>query len=304
MGLTTDLQRTYNGPTTNIHFNLKKTIIMKQYIFLPIALVATLALMLLSSCTITFGTPGEAIEPGELTKETRKLDIFNSITAKGSIDIEYVVSDSSYIEIEAGKNLLPHLKTEVHDKKLKIQLDNAGGTPFFSKDNRTFHFRPSDGINNPNVKVKVFSPSLEEINIAGATDFKADSLSTTEKFKVSSAGHADINIKNVACNNAKIEIAGQSDVEIGNITCQNINIETAGQSDFKLNVNGADNTEVTVAGQCDAEITFNKCNRAGINVAGASDLTLKGTLNILDKHIAGVCSMDTDELKLTNKNDK
>lgn len=277
---------------------------MKQYVFLPIALVATLAILLLSSCTISFGSPGEAIEPGELTKETRKLDTFNSISAKGSIEIEYVVSDSSYIEIEAGKNLLPHLRTDVNDCKLNIQLDNAGGQPYFSSDNRTFHFRPKDGINNPNVKVKVFSPSLEEIQIAGATDFKADSLSTTEHFKVSSAGNADINIKHIACNEAKIEIAGQSDVEIGNITCQNINIETAGQSDFKLNVNGADNTEVSVAGQCDAEITFNKCNRAGINVAGASDLTLKGTLNILDKHVVGHCSMDTDELKLTNKNDK
>ena len=277
---------------------------MKQYIFLPIALVATLAILLLSSCTISFGSSGEAIEPGELTKETRKLDTFNSISAKGSIEIEYVVSDSSYIEIEAGKNLLPHLKTDVSDCKLDIHLDNAGGISFFSKDNRTFHFRPSDGINNPNVKVKVFSPSLEDIQIAGATDFKADSLSTTEQFKVSSAGNADINIKHIACNEAKIEIAGQSDVKIGNITCKNIKIETAGQSDFKLNVNGADNTEVSVAGQCDAEITFNKCNRAGINVAGASDLTLKGTLNILDRHVVGHCSMDTDELKLTNKNDK
>jgi hypothetical protein len=278
---------------------------MKQYIFLPIALVATLAILLLSSCTITFGTPSDAIDPGELTKETRKLDTFNSITAKGAIDIEYFVSDSSYIEIETGKNLLAHLKTEVNDKKLKIQLDNAGGQPFYSSDNRTFHFQPNDGIiGTPNVKVKVYSPSLEEISTAGSTDFKADSLSTTEKFKVSTAGNADINIKHVGCNDAKIEIAGSSDIEIGNITCQNLKIETAGSGDLKLGVNGADNTDISVAGHCDADITFNKCNRAGISVAGASDLKLRGTLNILDKHIAGHCSMDTDELKLTKQNDK
>ena len=278
---------------------------MKQYIFLPIALVATLAILLLSSCTITFGTPGEAIEPGELTKETRKLDTFNSITAKGAIDIEYFISDSSYIEIEAGKNILAHLKTEVNDKKLKIQLDNAGDHPFYSKENRTFHFQPNDGIiGSTNIKVKVYSPSLEEINTAGSTDFKADSLSTTEKFKVSTAGNADINIKHASCNDAKIEIAGKSDIVIGNITCQNLKIETAGNGDLKLGVNGADNTEVSVAGKCDADITFNKCNRAGINVAGSSDLKLRGTLNILDKRIAGHCSMDTDELKLANKNIK
>ena len=278
---------------------------MKQYIFLPIALVATLAILLLSSCTITFGSPGEAIEPGELTTEKRELGNFSSISVKGSIDIEYFISDSSYIEIEAGKNLLPHINTEVNDKMLKIQLDNAGGQSFYSKEKRIFRFHPNDGtIGGNKIKVKVFSPSLEEIITAGATNFVADSLSTTEKFKIGTAGNADINIKHVGCNDAEIEIAGQSDVEIGNISCQNINIETAGQSDLKLGVNGADNTEISVAGQCDAEITFNKCNRAGINVAGQSDLTLKGTLNILDKHIIGHCSIDTDELKLTNKSIK
>ena len=278
---------------------------MKQYIFLPIALVATLAILLLSSCTISFGGSGDAIEPGELTKETRKLDTFNSITARGAIDIEYFISDSSYIEIEAGKNLLAHLQTEVNDKKLKIQLDNAGGQPFFSKENRTFHFQPNDGIiGSPNIKVKVYSPSLEEISTAGSTDFKADSLNTTEKLKVSTAGNADINIKHATCKDAKIEIAGRSDIEIGNITCQILKIETAGNGDLKLKVNGADNTDISVAGKCDADITFDKCNRAGINVAGSSDLTLRGTLNVLDKHIAGHCSMDTDELNLTNKNDK
>ena len=72
----------------------------------------------------------------------------------------------------------------------------------------------------------------------------------------------------------------------------------------KIKINGADNTELKAAGACEADITFNNCNRAGIKVAGAADLTLKGTLNILDKHIAGACSLDTDELKLTNNNDK
>jgi hypothetical protein len=37
---------------------------MKQYIFLPIALVATLAMLLLSSCTISVKNNGEAIEAG------------------------------------------------------------------------------------------------------------------------------------------------------------------------------------------------------------------------------------------------
>ena len=150
----------------------------------------------------------------------------------------------------------------------------------------------------------MFGPSLEEIFTSGSINFVADSLSTTEEFKIHTAGKADIDIKHVACNNSRIEIAGKSNVKIGNLTCQNLRIETAGKGDVKLNVNGADNTDINVAGKSDADITFNNCNRAGIHVAGLANITLRGKLNILDKHIAGHCTLDTDELKLTNKNEE
>ena len=278
---------------------------MKQYIFLPVALVATLAMLLLSSCTITTGSQNDIVDQGEIIKETRKLDTFSSIIASGSKDIEFIISDSSYIEIEAGKNILPHIKTEVNNGQLIIQLDNVGGQPFYSKETKTFHFQTSNSIlSDAQIKIKVFGPSLEEIFTSGSINFVADSLSTTEEFKIHTAGKADIDIKHVACNNSRIEIAGKSNVKIGNLTCQNLRIETAGKGDVKLNVNGADNTELKAAGACEADITFNNCNRAGIKVAGAADLTLKGTLNILDKHIAGACRIEKDELKINNKNNQ
>ena len=259
---------------------------MKQYIFLPVALVATLAMLLLSSCTITTGSQNDIVDQGEIIKETRKLDTFSSIIA-------------------AGKNILPHIKTEVNNGQLIIQLDKVGGQPFYSKETKTFHFQTSNSIlSDAQIKIKVFGPSLEEIFTSGSINFVADSLSTTEEFKIHTAGKADIDIKHVACNNSRIEIAGNSNVKIGNLTCQNLRIETAGKGDVKLNVNGADNTDINVAGKSDADITFNNCNRAGIHVAGLANITLRGKLNILDKHIAGHCTLDTDELKLTNKNEE
>ena len=278
---------------------------MKQYVFLPIALVATLAMLLLSSCTITTGSQNDIVDQGEIIKETRKLDTFSSIIASGSKDIEFIISDSSYIEIEAGKNILPHIKTEVNNGQLIIQLDKVGGQPFYSKETKTFHFQTSNSIlSDAQIKIKVFGPSLEEIFTSGSINFVADSLSTTEEFKIHTAGKADIDIKHVTCNYSRIEIAGKSNVKIGNLTCQNLRIETAGKGDVKLNVNGADNTDINVAGKSDADITFNNCNRAGIHVAGLANITLRGKLNILDKHIAGHCTLDTDELSLTNKNEE
>ena len=254
---------------------------MKQYVFLPIALVATLAMLLLSSCTISVKNNSEVIEAGEMTKETRQLAEFNKILTNGAMDIEFISSDSTYIELEAGKNILPHIKTEVYNNTLKIQLDNNGGTPFISADKRTIHFQGNNGNNGQNnFKVKIYAPSLEEYKAGGAITFKSDSITS---------------------DNFTIRLAGACDADIKSLKCKNVKIETAGSSDLGLKIKNAENTELNTAGHSDVNITFDNCNRASINVAGSSDITLKGTLNILDKHLAGAMDLNTDELKLKYK---
>ena len=197
---------------------------MKQYIFLPIALVATLAMLLLSSCTISIKNNSEVIEPGEITKETRQLADFNKILTNGAMDIEFISSDSSYIELEAGKNILPHIKTEVYNNTLKIQLDNAGGIPFISADKRTFHFQAKNGNNGgDSFKVKVFAPSLEEYKAAGAITLKSDSITS---------------------NDFAIKLAGACSTDINGLYCKNVKIETLGSSDLNITIANAENTEL------------------------------------------------------------
>jgi hypothetical protein len=255
---------------------------MKHYIFLPIALAVVTATLLFSSCTISLNK--DTIEAGEMTKETRNLGAFNQIHVGGAMDIEFVTSDSSYIEIETGKNLLPRIKTEVNDSILRIMPNHEDGKPSYSSSERTFHFQTNDGITgDKKINIKVFSPSLKEINIAGASSFKAD---------------------NITSDNIIIMLSGATAADIKNLTCKNVRIDATGASKIILKENGADNTQVSAAGACKADITFNNCNRTGINVAGAASMKLKGTLNTLDKHIAGACSLDTNELKLTNNNNQ
>lgn len=252
---------------------------MKHYIFLPIALAVVTATLLFSSCTISLNK--DAIEPGEMTKETRNLGAFNQIHVGGAMSIEFVTSDSSYIEIETGKNILPHIKTEVNDSILKIMPVPKEDKPFYSSNERTFHFQPT--LDNCDIKVKIFAPSLKDIDLSGATNFKAD---------------------NITNDNIVIQLSGATAADIKNLTCKNVKIDATGASKITIKVNGADNTEVEATGACKADITFNNCNRTGINVAGAASMKLKGTLNTLDKHIAGACSLDTNELKLTNNNNQ
>lgn len=241
-----------------------------------------MAMLLLSSCTISIKDSGSSVEAGELKKESRKLGEFRELHTSGGIDIEYIASDSAYIELEAGENILPNVKTDIYNGILKISIDNEAGSPHVSADNRTIHVRGKNCImeGGNTMKAKLYAPSFEVYKAAGAVDFKADSIES-DRFS--------------------IQLAGASDVKIKNLTCNDLNVETAGASNFELTINNAKRTKIRSAGKSDAVITFNNCDYASIDIAGASDMKLKGTLNTLDRHIAGAMDLDTDELRLKNK---
>ena len=58
---------------------------------------------------------------GNMTIETRQLSDFNAIHINDNININMIKSDSSFIEIRAGENLMPNIISEVVDDILIIK---------------------------------------------------------------------------------------------------------------------------------------------------------------------------------------
>ena len=81
---------------------------------------AILLLALLFSCKKMPFTNGNMII------ETRQLSDFNTIHINDNININMIKSDSSFIEIRAGENLMPNIISEVVDDILIIKNENIG----------------------------------------------------------------------------------------------------------------------------------------------------------------------------------
>ena len=62
---------------------------------------------------------------GDRITETRGLDAFSKIVINDDINVTLIKADTNYIEISAGKNLIPNITTETHDGKLSITNENT-----------------------------------------------------------------------------------------------------------------------------------------------------------------------------------
>lgn len=62
---------------------------------------------------------------GERITETRVLDAFSKIVINDDINVTLIKADTNYIEISAGKNLIPNITTETRDGKLTINNENT-----------------------------------------------------------------------------------------------------------------------------------------------------------------------------------
>ncbi len=81
-----------------------------------------LSLILQNGCK---KSPGDCFTAtGEITKETHRLEQFNSIKMLDNIDVELVSGNSPMLEVSAGKNLLEKIETTVVDGELIIKNNN------------------------------------------------------------------------------------------------------------------------------------------------------------------------------------
>lgn len=96
--------------------NMKRNILNKFCFWVFVSLLTTIS----TSCKKMPLTNGDIIH------ETRQLSDFNAIHIYDNLDINLIKSDSCYIKITAGENLMPNIISEVVNNILTIRNDNTG----------------------------------------------------------------------------------------------------------------------------------------------------------------------------------
>jgi len=221
---------------------------MKKVLFLMVGM------MTLMSCKINgIGWDSNQIEPSDnVVTQTYKLQPFEEVkmTCVGHVEIIQDESKDGTVELTAPDNYIELFKFESKDKELRIG------------------FRKSNiNITTKNVKIRVYTNNLTELENSGAASISMDSLDT-DRLEIVNSGVGSINISGIT-----------DDVEIVNSGVGSINAENLKALNVKANVSGV------------GSITCYASERIEGRVSGVGSLKYAGNPKNKDNKRSGVGSI-------------
>ena len=178
--------------------------------------------------------------------ETRQVKPFNVINNESPIDIIYVQSDIQSVIVQGDEPYFEKLHTDVSNGRLTIKMDKGN-------------------YRNVRLRIKISSPDIRSITMAGSGDLICDSdISTDDTFSisiaaaqlnVSVAGSGDIDIESVETGASSFSIAGSGDARIERLTATEAIINIAGSGDINIKRAVIDeDTDIKIAGSGDVKI--------------------------------------------------
>ncbi len=207
-----------------------------------------------------FGKQGK----GEVVTAHRTVADYRQIENSISASIEWQAGETWDIEISAQPNMEELLKTEVKNNTLEI------------------YFKESVSSYEP-ITIRITSPYLEGVSIAGSGDFKANSMMKAEKMKFEIGGSGTINVPELTAGTVDCDIAGSGDIDLGGTT-EDLNINVAGSGKASVKKLNATRVDAEIAGSGDVFCTAK--DQLKISIAGSGSVHYSGNPSV-ESHTAG-----------------
>ena len=229
-------------------------------------MLMVIAAGLLASCTsCRFNYKNEHVR----TETVTQVKDFEKIEMLGSMDVEYMQSDSFEISVTAPDAVMKKVETVVNDHTLQIRMRGS---------NRLFHF---GDVSSGGVKVTVKSPDLIGVKVSGSGDFVCQGLLDTDVLDINLVGSGDVTFQNVICDQVNVNLVGSGDVDVKNVRTQKSSMELIGSGDIKMN--------------------FGEARIVDARLVGSGDITLLGHVDMLKSSVHGSGDLDTDKLTIKNE---
>jgi hypothetical protein len=204
---------------------------------------------------------------GVAKTETRKLSHFEEVEVRNAIQLELTVGPATSFEITTDDNLLPHVKTEVVGKQLRIFTDRSTTT-------------------NLGMKVKVTTPTLKALDGSGATAITVTGAKA-EKFSVDLSGASKCELA-VKADALTLQLSGASNCKItGDVSW--LKLECSGASKAVTDQVAAKTVEADLSGASSAEIRAT--DELTVKASGASSLRYAGSPETVTKDVHGASTV-------------
>jgi len=206
------------------------------------------------------GTRGE----GPTKTENRTVDNFRTVDAGVPGKIEVRVGDRYAVEVQAQKNILPLLKTEVSDGSLRIYFsENVSGLE--------------------DLLIRITAPAYEGLGVSGSADMEVLSPLSGNELYLSIGGSGSISLPQADVSTLTGTISGSGDIEVGG-RAQSAFFEISGSGDIQAKSLEAGSGKASIAGSGSATCNMKESLKA--NIAGSGDIYYTGTASV-ETSVAG-----------------
>ena len=191
---------------------------------------------------------------GSVRTEQRNVSNFHQLDIAISADVEVVVADQYAVEVTASENILPVLKTEVENGKLKIYFDA--------------------NINNTgNLRIKVSGPSFDAFDIAGSGNVRVTSPLRAEKLDLEVVGSGNLYLPQAELGTVNCDVAGSGSVQLGG-TARQMHVEVVGSGNLDAQSMTIARLDAEIAGS--GSVTANVTEQLDADVTGSGDVRYSG----------------------------
>lgn len=215
------------------------------------------AATLLTACNIQIdGNNTKKIVPeGTPIKETREITAFHSMDISHNFAVTYLAgTPTNEITIEAAPNLMEYIETEVKNGELFIRMKKG--------------FQTTNG----NLRVKVGSATLRNLDISGACSFTTEGELTGDHLEVDASGAVALSL-NAHLRSIEVDCSGAVALDLkGSADKASIDLSGAVACDAKQFE--VKNAEIEVSGT--ASMDINASESVTGSVSGAAAVTNHG----------------------------
>ncbi len=203
---------------------------------------------------------------GNVVKENRKTDDYESVSLGGSFNVELVKGKEGNLVIEGEKNLLPYIITEVKNGNLKIKVKKG----YSLKTSRK-------------LLVTVPIDEIEKVALGGSGNIYSKTTIKSKNLDVSLGGSGNIEF-DLDAEKVKCSIGGSGNIELsGNANYMSCSIAGSGSvKSYDLNV---ESLKASIAGS--GSIQSSVKNEIKATIAGSGSIYYKGDPDKIDTKSVG-----------------
>jgi hypothetical protein len=226
---------------------------------------------------ISFGQDGEQFfgpgvrGSGNVVSETRKVSGFDAIEVDYPARVLVSQGNAESLKIEAEDNLLPGLKTEVKNGKLRI------------------YYKPADGEHvNPTktVTITITVKELSDVDFSSAGELIIDGLKSDD-LSVSLDGAGNIKLNDINTKGLNINLSGAGSASASGTT-DDLSLNISGFGDFNGKELQSSNATVNISGAGGASVWAE--DELSATISGAGSVNYFGSPQVT-KQISGVGSV-------------